>query len=836
MSEDSESEVNLNLGKGEPDSDQNSDNSDGDDQIIDGSDEDQEVISDSEEDKSPPKNNEKKNPPLKKTDPAPKKYGPKKNTSHKLVTTSTLPHKTIVSEGDQNGKTIFSKISENLFSKYLNTESASRPSTFEELTTESYLKTQQDKMKKDNKKKFKNMIERHAEYENKKRERMKERKDKFHEQLKSSCTWTPNGVKIENLNPDDFYQEQKKFVEEKKQNIQKMTKEQKKKEKVPKGQLISENSKKIVETTRKCETKEEFFKRLKNEKLKAKREKKLKRDDDDEEEEEPKMNVPEEKPPEKKKTLKEIQELTNKLYSESETLKRNKESLINQNLQQIYYVQQNTELVSSSTKKVLLDKFISNYEKALLELFNKKENIDMSNEEYLNLLTTIGCVNEKTDKELINESFNKYLNVKEDHINSDQFLVFALSFLGIYKGSDEPVMEKDEKKLPTSTQFIKNFLPELDFEAHQYTMRLVQIIKKKFLPFCGSLISHWSQENAKKRQEKQEKLSQSMTTSNNLSLRKSKKNQERIESSRKRMFEQASQDIDENEQAQSLSPNSRELQEKATKNQLKLEDVYQILQKRKEKERANLRAQKEQDEFKECTFQPNAATKPVNPKDVPANIEKLYTDGKITYMKKLRKEDRNPNETKELEMNCTFRPEIHKMNENIFSVNPIGKDQRYIDQINLMEEARLKRNVQNFQLKMGVTNIRLFQSNLDNGAYNDNLPSMRFYIEAKTNKDSFSNFEQKKRNFKKISKTLSDEKKEEGKDGIAPLLKVEVNIDDNNKIEKLEIYPGDDPVKITEDFCEKHGLGEDKKMRLQRIIQEKLNEATNENFSVSQQS
>ena len=35
------------------------------------------------------------------------------------------------------------------------------------------------------------------------------------------------------------------------------------------------------------------------------------------------------------------------------------------------------------------DKFISNYEKALLELFNKKENIDMSNEEYLNLLTTI---------------------------------------------------------------------------------------------------------------------------------------------------------------------------------------------------------------------------------------------------------------------------------------------------------------------------------------------------------------------------------------------------------------------------------------------------------------
>ena len=87
-----------------------------------------------------------------------------------------------------------------------------------------------------------------------------------------------------------------------------------------------------------------------------------------------------------------------------------------------------------------------------------------------------------------------------------------------------------------------------------------------------------------------------------------------------------------------------------------------------------------------------------------------------------------------------------------------------------------------------------------------------------------------------ISSSTIDGKKGDLKDEIAPLLKVEVNIDDNNKIVKLEIYPGDDPIKITEDFCAKHGLGEDKKMRLQKIIQEKLNEAQNDNFSASQQS
>ena len=81
-----------------------------------------------------------------------------------------------------------------------------------------------------------------------------------------------------------------------------------------------------------------------------------------------------------------------------------------------------------------------------------------------------------------------------------------------------------------------------------------------------------------------------------------------------------------------------------------------------------------------------------------------------------------------------------------------------------------------------------------------------------------------------ISDDLNSSSKDSDiKNGVAPLLKVEVNIDDTNNIVKLVIYPGDDPMKIVEEFCEKYNLGEDKKNKLQGIIQEKLSE--NDNIS-----
>ena len=52
--------------------------------------------------------------------------------------------------------------------------------------------------------------------------------------------------------------------------------------------------------------------------------------------------------------------------------------------------------------------------------------------------------------------------------------------------------------------------------------------------------------------------------------------------------------------------------------------MYEILQKKKQRELDNLKAKQEEDIFQECTFQPNSKTKPVNKKEVAKNIEKLY--------------------------------------------------------------------------------------------------------------------------------------------------------------------------------------------------------------------
>jgi len=56
------------------------------------------------------------------------------------------------------------------------------------------------------------------------------------------------------------------------------------------------------------------------------------------------------------------------------------------------------------------------------------------------------------------------------------------------------------------------------------------------------------------------------------------------------------------------------------------------------------------------------------------------------------------------------------------------------------------------------------------------------------------------------------------------LLNIEVNIDDSERVEKLEIYPNDDPLTVVEAFCKKFGLSEEKKIRLQKVIEEKLSD------------
>ena len=84
------------------------------------------------------------------------------------------------------------------------------------------------------------------------------------------------------------------------------------------------------------------------------------------------------------------------------------------------------DLLSASTKKVLLNKFIKNFQNILNEMYNQKENVEISEEDYPKLLEKLKCIspnnnnnnnnynnnnkNNPTD-ELIKLSFTKYLKL-----------------------------------------------------------------------------------------------------------------------------------------------------------------------------------------------------------------------------------------------------------------------------------------------------------------------------------------------------------------------------------------------------------------------------------------
>jgi len=100
-------------------------------------------------------------------------------------------------------------------------------------------------------------------------------------------------------------------------------------------------------------------------------------------------------------------------------------------------------------------------------------------------------------------------------------------------------------------------------------------------------------------------------------------------------------------------------------------------------------------------------------------------------------------------------------------------------------------------------------------------------LRKKTNKDTIEN--QNKTEPKKTNQNVS--RREFGNTikfkGTASneeiLISLDVNID-YNRVEKLEIYPNDDPVTVVNSFCKKYSLSDEKKNELQKIIEEKLNE------------
>ena len=216
-----------------------------------------------------------------------------------------------------------------------------------------------------------------------------------------------------------------------------------------------------------------------------------------------------------------------------------------------------------------------------------------------------------------------------------------------------------------------------------------------------------------------------------------------------------------------------------------------------------LKSKKEQEELALCTFQPNITKSKsndnnskdkdktknkLNKEQIDNNFEKLYQSGKASYIQKKKSIEPDFDDNLDNKINCTFKPEIHQFNNEVFSKNPIKEELQRFEKIR--------------EQKMNA---------LGNKEY---TKPMNFYIESKINKEDIVD--------RVVPERFSYRNTGKERENETALLKVEVNLDENNNTDKIIIYPGDDAKEKTMQFCLKHRLNEEKKNTLLNIIMEKI--------------
>ena len=703
---------------------------------------------------------------------------------------------------DQEGNTFSTKITDILYDKYIgqNGRKVNTIDVISKIKDEEVRVNREALRTKEDAKKISDMLNRQEDFEKVKINKIKEKEKEMNDKISQECVFMPNGINISTRTPNDFYNSQLKFIEKKEDNLNQIYKsiidnENKNMNVI----LTSKISERMASAKNPNESREDFLKRLHYEKLKTTKE-----------------NI--EKPKEEKKLTKEqVNDLSNKLYKEGKTFRENKDKKQKEKiLKDMNYM--NEELISEKSNKVLLDKFISYYEKVLFDIFNKNNNFQINFDEYKLILNNMGCINPNSqlDNDLVKESFNKYLKQKGDKIDTYAFLIFGLATLGIYKGNDEVKqikmfssinVENNNKninlssgsqkninklninkrknnskyKYKTSAELIKMSIPNMDLSKYGYTNKVTKLIKQKFISFVKGLNGSWLGDISKKKQERREKLE------------KAQKEEEikRISKNKKIIKYNSKENKKENSKSKEKNKNNYGKSNK-------LEDVYKIIQHKKQNDLKTLKAKKEAEELALCTFQPNInkpknENKNINKKQIKKNIEKLYQDGKAAYIlrKKLIKHD--PEDNVENKINCTFKPVINQYNNEMFIRNPLKEDMKKFEKI---REKRMNNIQKSYERPMN------------------------FAIESKINKEDIIDRVIPDRNSYKNENEYEEKYKEE----IIPLLKVEVNLDEKNNTDKIIIYPGDNVKEKTIQFCKKHKLNEDKKNTLLNIILEKMKE------------
>ena len=718
-------------------------------------------------------------------------------------------------EFDPKGNTMSTKISDIIYDKYVgqNNLQVNARDVISKMKDEEVNLNREAKRTKDDTKKINDMINRQENFEKFKQNRLKEREKNLNDKLNQECVFMPNGIINTSRTPNDFYISQIQFLAKKEDYINGLHKSQLEEENKNKNTaLVSKASQKIAKSKNPNESKEQLYERLHYEKLKSIKE-----------------NY--ERPKEEKKLSKrEANNLVDKLYKEGIIFKENKdkkekEKILKETTQEDY--------ISDNSNKVLLTKFLKYYDKKLMEIFNRKDNFQINIDEYRLILMNMGCINPnlQSDEVLIKESFFNILKPKEDKIETYTLLLFCLAALGIYTGNDESKALKtidnyksnknrdkenprkklgqktnQKQKIKTFNELIKLKVPNLDMNKNGFSSKMAKNINKKFHTFIKGINDSWRGDISRKKQERQERKETSKRKKPRSSSRAKESLKDSIKSNE--IKSTTHQVINSNKKNNIPNSNNKNNTLTVNSNSNKFDEIYKRLQNKKDINNLKaLKNKKEQDELAFCTFSPKISKinnrtysrdkdknkNKLNKKQIDNNFEKLYQDGIASYIQKKKSLEPDFDDNLDNKINCTFRPVIHQFNNEVFMKNPIKEELQRFEKIR--------------DQKMSALGNKEYEK------------PMNFYIESKLNKEDIVD-----RVFPERYSSRNSDLERENR---TALLKVEVNLDENNNTDKIIIYPGDDVKEKTLQFCLKHKLSEEKKNTLLNIIIEKIEENKN---------
>jgi hypothetical protein len=179
----------------------------------------------------------------------------------------------------------------------------------------------------------------------------------------------------------------------------------------------------------------------------------------------------------------------------------------------------------------------------------------------------------------------------------------------------------------------------------------------------------------------------------------------------------------------------------------------------------------------------------------------------------------------------------------MFSSNPLHEDELVQNEVDRYEKARIEKKLKDFILKKGVNSLNRVKTSeelLQEFQRDAGLESFKFNNEVASNKDSFDKFMKYDRliNYYKpgYRKSINEEmqraptlspretgsttRRKQKMNG-TPLFTLDIKINGDQK-ETLTYFASDDPHVISQKFCLKHNLPNDAKVKILKMIEERL--------------